>query len=216
MALEYTLMIQSQLSLPEIQNKLLTLKEINTLTATSFIAPGLTLEIELVDQEDKAFVQDRFGFIPNQAVFFRQEKSADFQLAHSSLLQITVFFLKNSSGDVILDFNGDTVLLRRINRQLFLYQDDSDFWQPTLLHFIPKPYEFAFTQPENIKKYQWYKIIGPLSQTKPIQSPNPDLNQSILLEPAVAQLIKQIALKQQKSMDEIVNSWLKKIVSVGG
>jgi len=212
MALEYNLTIQSQFSLSEIQKKLLTLKEIKY-SGLMFVAPGLTFEMELVDQEEKTFVQDRFGFIPNQSIFFRQDKLTNFQLAHSSLVKITGFLLNNSSGDVILDFNGDTLLLRRINKQLFLYQDDSDFWQPALLHFIPKPYEFAFTQSENIKKYQLGMIKEPLSQAKLIQSPYPDLNQSIILEPAVAQLIKQIALEQQKSMDEIVNTWLKKIAN---
>jgi hypothetical protein len=43
-----------------------------------------------------------------------------------------------------------------------------------------------------------------------MQSAHPHKNHLIHLEPAVAQFIAQIANSKHKSMDEIVNAWLKK------
>lgn len=75
----------------------------------------------------------------------------------------------------MLDFNGDTILLRRIKSQLFIYQDDRDFWQPFLLKLVPQPYEFALTHINN---------------------------RPIYLEPMVAKFINQMALKKHKQNNE--------------
>jgi hypothetical protein len=173
MALEYTLMIESKLELIEVKNILSNFQDL----------PGITIDIELTDKEDKSFAQDQFRFTPSLSLFFIQDKIADFSLAHSNIIKTTIALLNNCSGDLVLDFNGDTILLRRIKSQLFIYQDDRDFWQPFLLKLVPQPYEFALT---NIN------------------------NQPIYLEPMVAKFINQMALKKHKSMDEIVNVWLKK------
>jgi len=80
------------------------------------------------------------------------------------------------------------------------YQDDSDFWKPFLLNLVPQPYEFAFTHKnERDKSY----------------SADAEFHFPIYLEPAVAKLINKIALKKHKSMDEIVNAWLKKYLELG-
>jgi hypothetical protein len=151
MALEYTLMIDSHIGLAEI-----TLMLSNRFECQSdcLKVPGMTIHIELASKEDKAFVKDYFRFTPSLSVFFVQDKLTDFRLAHSNLIKTTVTLLNNCSGDAILDFNGDTVLLRRIKHQLFLYQDDRDFWKPFLLNLVPQPYEFALThQNEPDKSY---------------------------------------------------------------
>jgi len=178
MALEYTLMIESQLELIEVRNIISNFQDL----------PGMTIDIELTDQEDKAFVQDQFRFTPSLSLFFVQDKIADFSLAHSNIIKTTIALLNNCSGDAVLDFNGDTILLRRIKTQLFIYQDDRDFWQPFLLKLVPQPYELALTTHLN--------------------------NRPIYLEPAVAKFINQMALKKHKSIDEIVNVWLKKDIEL--
>jgi hypothetical protein len=193
MALEYTLMIDSQLELIEVRN---VLSKSPPYVGTGFEilkVPGMTIEIEFADQEDKAFVKDHFRFTPNLSLFFVQDKFADFSLAHSNLIKTTVALLNNCSGDAVLDFNGDTILLRRIKSQLFIYQDDRDFWKPFLLNLVPHPYELALST--YMKKYSQF-------------------NRSIHLEPAVAKFISQMALKKHKSMDEIVNVWLKKDIEL--
>lgn len=187
MALEYTLMIDSQLELIEVRNVLSNLQDFDILKV-----PGMTIEIEFAVQEDKAFVKDHFRFTPNLSLFFVQDKFADFSLIHRNLIKTTVALLNNCSGDAVLDFNGDTILLRRIKSQLFVYQDDRDFWKPFLLNLVPQPYELALS---THMKYTQF-------------------NQSIHLEPAVAKFISQMALKKHKSMDEIVNVWLKKDIEL--
>jgi len=144
MALEYTLMIDNPLNLTQVTHLLSTFQEIE-MQSNDLKAPGMTLDIELATQEDKAFIQKHFFFTPSLALFFVQDKLADFKLAHSTLIKITVALLNQGNGDSVLDFNGDTILLRRIKHQLFLYQDDPDFWKPFILDCVPQPYQLALT-----------------------------------------------------------------------
>ncbi|RKZ67356.1 MAG: hypothetical protein DRQ99_06975 [Candidatus Parabeggiatoa sp. nov. 3] len=204
MAIEYTLMIDSQLNLTQATHFLSNRKDIE-IQSDDLKAPGMTINIERADQEDQTFVQEHFFFTPRLALFFVQDKLADFKLAHSTLIQITIALLNQGDGDAILDFNGDTILFRRIKHQLFLYQDDPDFWKPFLLNWIPQPYELALTtQRENAQ------VPVMTNESTPCDHPATHKNRLIHLEPAVAQFIAQIANNKHKSMDEIVNAWLKK------
>ena len=198
MALEYTLMIDSRFGLAEL-TRILSNREGFEYQSDCLKVAGITIHMELADQDDKAFAKDYFHFVPNLAVFFTQDKLTDFRLAHSNLIKTTVILLNECSGDAMLDFNGDTVLLRKIKHQLLLYQDDSDFWQPFLLNLIPQPYEFATHNNERDSTY----------------SADLECHSPIYLEPTVAKLINQIALKKHKSMGEIVNAWLKKDLELG-
>lgn len=184
MALEYTLMMDNTLDLTEITKIVSTLPSVEV-HSDYFKLPGMTIDIEEADSEDIEFIEKQFYFTPNLSLIFAQDKFADAQLAHSNLITTTMALLNNTDGDAILDFNGDTILLRRIKNQLFLYLDDRDFWKPVLLEIITIPYEFAVTYP------------------------NINFNQAIYLEPAVAKWINQIALKKHKSINEIVNTQLK-------
>lgn len=67
MALEYTLMIESKLNLIEVKNILPKNQDL----------PGITIDIELTDKEDKSFAQDQFRFTPSLSLFFIQDKIAD-------------------------------------------------------------------------------------------------------------------------------------------
>ena len=204
MALEYTLMIDSHLNLTQVTHLLSTFQEIE-IQSNDLKAPGMTIDIELATQEDKAFVQEHFFFTPSLTLFFVQDKFADFRLAHNTLIKTTVALLNKSNGDSVLDFNGDTILLRRIKHQLFLYQDDPDFWKPFILDCVPQPDQLALTA-------QDAKLQAPATQNESDHTSHRDSHKHPLihLEPAVAQFIDQIANNKHKSMDEIVNAWLKK------
>ncbi len=143
MALEYTLMIDDVRSLTEITNLLSHLQDFQY-QLDYLKAPGLTIYIDDTDQEDKAFVKEHFHFTPSLCLCFIQDKFADSHLAYTNLIKATVALLI-SCKNAILDFNGDTILLRKINGQLLIYQQQSDFWEPSLLHLVSLPYQFALT-----------------------------------------------------------------------
>ena len=50
----------------------------------------MTIEIEPTDQEEKAFIKDKFRFTPSLSWFFVQDKNADFSLAHSNIIKTTM------------------------------------------------------------------------------------------------------------------------------
>ncbi len=142
MALEYTLMIDTDLKLTEVTNLLSHLQDFES--QSDYIkAPGLIIYIDYADQEDKAFVKNHFHFTPSLSLCFVQDKFADFRLAHANLIKATMTLL--SCSNAILDFNDDTILLRKIKDQLFIYQDENDFWEPSLLNLLSLPYEIALT-----------------------------------------------------------------------
>ncbi|TGN99728.1 hypothetical protein PN36_34800 [Candidatus Thiomargarita nelsonii] len=193
MALEYTLMIESSLKLTEVTNLLSHIQDFES-QSDYLKAPGIIIYIDYADQEDKAFVKDYFHFTPSLSLCFVQDKFADFSDAHANLIKATMTLLKTSSSNAILDFNGDTVLLRKIKEQLFIYQDESDFWKPFLLDLVPPPYEIALTTQQEVT--------------------NDKGDRFIYLEPAVAKFIKEIAVFKKTSLDEIVNAWLKRDIEL--
>jgi hypothetical protein len=207
MALEYTLMIDTDLKLTEVTNLLSQLQDFESQSFESqsdyIKAPGLIIYIDYADQEDKAFVKNHFHFTPSLCLCFVQDKFADFRLAHANLIKATMTLLSCCSN-AILDFNGDTILLRQIKGQLFIYQDDSDFWEPSLLNLVPPTLALTThryqTVPEVTKASDFYQ--GELS------------DRYIYLEPEVAKFLKPIAVKKKTSLDEIVNVWLKKNIEL--
>jgi hypothetical protein len=191
MALEYTLMLDSSLKLTEVTNLLSHIQDFES--QTDYLkAPGIIIYIDYADQEDKTYIKDYFHFTPSLSLCFVQDKFADFSLAHANLIKATMTLLKKYSSNAILDFNGDTVLLRKIKDQLFIYQDESDFWKPFLLDLVPPPYEIASQQ----------------------EVTNDKADRFIYLEPAVAKFIKEIAVNKKTSLDEIVNAWLKRDIEL--
>ncbi len=200
MALEYTLMIETDLKLTEISNLLSHLQDFEY--QTDYLkAPGLIIYIDYADQEDKAFVKDYFHFTPKLSLSFVQDKFADFSLAQANLIKASMTLLNKSSPNAILDFNGDTVLLRKIKEQLFIYQDESDFWEPSLLNLVHLPYEIGLTT-------NGY----PSESDECYQDERSD--RYICLESDVAQFLKKIAVKKKTSLDDIVNVWLKKDIEL--
>lgn len=213
MALEYTLMIDTDLKLTEITNILSHLQDFES-QSDYLKAPGLIIYIDYADLEDKAFVKDYFHFTPSLSLCFVQDKffaeKADLSLAQVNIIKATMTLLKKSSPNAILDFNGDTVLLQKIKDQLFICQDDNDFWEPYLLNLVSLPYELVLTtnkediqaKPEITKAENFYKGERFFYE------------RYIYLESDVAQFLKQIAVKKKKSLNEIVNVWLKRDIEL--
>jgi len=209
MALEYTFISDHDLELTEITTLLSHLQDFES-QSDYLKAPGLTIYIDYADQEDKAFVKEHFHFTPSLSLCFVQDKFADFNLAYTHIIKATMTLLKKYSPNALLNFNGDTILLRKINGQLFIYQDESDFWEPSLLKTVPLPYEIALTTDKED------------SQVEPFVQKADDFSQSdgffsdryIYLESDVAKFIKQIAVKKKTSLDEIVNLWLKRNIEL--
>ena len=208
MALEYTLMIENDFKLTEIKNILSQLQDFES-QSDYLTAPGLIIYIDYADQEDKAYVKDYFDFTPKLSLCFIQDKFADFNLAHANLIKATMILLK-SSPNAILDFNGDTVLLRLIQDKLFIYQTDNDFWGQDLLNLISLPYEIAINKEDSLSLPEIKKIDN-FNQGERFFS---EKDRYICLEYDVAKFLQKIAIQKKTSLDKIVNVWLKRDIEL--
>src|SRR5262249_50375552 len=88
----------------------------------------------------KSVIEVAFGFSPSVCVLFRLEKFEDSEVGVITVLRVTIELFRHLSGDAVLLFNGEHVLLLRIRGRLFL-NTGRGFWSPSRLHEVTLPYE---------------------------------------------------------------------------
>ncbi len=106
----------------------------------NLLAAGVSVSAITKSALGQSVIEDGFGFRPNIAVCFRIYPNEDYEQGKVTLLRATVELLSQVRGDAVLLFNGEEIVLQRIEENLLLNQDKS-IWSPLQLSKITLPYE---------------------------------------------------------------------------
>jgi hypothetical protein len=91
---------------------------------------GLGIQIrafEEKDEENQALTEQFFGFVHSLVVSFRISSNQDIEQAERLMIRATLALLQKTTGDAVLLFNYENIVLQRIKNQLVFNQD---FWDP--------------------------------------------------------------------------------------
>jgi hypothetical protein len=91
------------------------------------------MQTKLIDEE--------LGFKPTADISFRVEKKVDPAVVHRHLLQGCMALLDGGTGDAVLLFNSETIILLRRNGELVLNPVEG-FWTDEVRAIIPTPHKF--------------------------------------------------------------------------
>lgn len=103
-------------------------------------APGVVISAfkqSLIGQE---IIEEAFSFRPETIVWFRIKPKERRVIGRKTLLTATLGMLKECSGDAVLLFNGEDVVLKRIHGKLVANEAFS-FWVAPELDKANQPYE---------------------------------------------------------------------------
>lgn len=89
------------------------------------------------DKHSQLNLESIFKVRPNSYVWFQLSRSSDQNEAYRNMLRVVMFLLQNTSGDVVLLFNGETPVLKRLNEQI-IYNSN---WSLFVPEEITVPYE---------------------------------------------------------------------------
>jgi hypothetical protein len=70
------------------------------------------------DEHSQLNLESIFKVRSNSYVWFELSRSSDQNESYRNMLRVVMFLLQNTSGDVVLLFNGETPVLRRLNEQI--------------------------------------------------------------------------------------------------
>lgn len=107
---------------------------------------GPALQIFTLSQSDlrKSVIEDAFHFRPTLSIGFRIDSNAsdqDYETGKHLLIRVVVALLQQSPGAAVLLFNGETVLLQRLDERIVLNQDWREWTSYDLLRDVTLPYD---------------------------------------------------------------------------
>jgi hypothetical protein len=103
--------------------------------------PGLLILVQPAEPFDQEFTGTYFGFTPTVVLLMTADKMEDPEVWGPAIVTAALDALRHGSGDALLEFNGDTVLLRRTGGELLLNRlQDGDFWQSETLARVDLSY----------------------------------------------------------------------------
>ena len=143
MALEYNLEVETNLSSTELLKSLSTTSNFvwGQGDRVKFLL-GSGLTVTAIQQEgwSQSIIEETFSFKPSVTVLFRIESDSDYYLTRRIMLQTSIKIMQLFSGDLVLLYNGETIVLQRLRNQLLLNQDFWT-WEESDLDQIKLPYE---------------------------------------------------------------------------
>lgn len=103
---------------------------------------GLGVRISAINGTDlrKLVIADAFQFVPSLSVGFRVQPKENYQEGKHTVLRAVMVLLDHFSGDAVLLFNGEDVVLQRLNSSLVINNYWSQ-WSTAQLAEIDQPYE---------------------------------------------------------------------------
>ena len=100
------------------------------------------------DPENQSLTKKEFGFIPSTIISFRVNTDDTLEIGERTLIRAVMTLLQQVTGNAILLFNYENLVLQRINNQLIFNQDMWEEWTANELEGINLPYklkQFAST-----------------------------------------------------------------------
>ena len=153
MAIEYTLPIETNLTISDVQKMILTLEGFELVKdpksdEQTIMGPGLVGVWVLPQSESSKTIKEKsLGFRPDLLLFFRLEKFEETNAGYVSVLNVTLELLNQGSGDVALLIDGEDVALIRKEGRLVVYSKRGlwSFVQPTAVTLPHEINDHEFT-----------------------------------------------------------------------
>lgn len=117
---------------------------VDRIDQTQLRGPALQITAVVLPDLRQSVIADAFGFRPMLGVGFRIDSNAsddDYLAGKHLLIQATVALLRAYAGAAVLLFNGELVLLQRLQTQITLNQDWREWTSYDLLRDVTLPYE---------------------------------------------------------------------------
>lgn len=140
MALEYKLSLEGDFGVSEIRDILVDLVGYKN-DGESLFVDGVTAIVVESKGLSSVVVQDEFGFLPKVRITFRLNKFLDLSLLQEKVIKATNTILHQYTGEAVLLFNGEAVILQRDKSGLYLNEIDN-FWKRNILNAVDLPYDF--------------------------------------------------------------------------
>lgn len=140
MALEYTLKVEEDFSSSQLLKLVFEMGHMQS-DGDSLSGPGLVFVSAFTESSlGKSIIRDGFNFTPSKFLLFRLDKFDKTDQGVIYILRSTINILRHSSGDAILLFNGEDVVLARLSGRLIL-NDGWGFWNPKRLAEVTLEYK---------------------------------------------------------------------------
>ncbi len=137
MSISHDLDIQTKLSLEEIK-ELLVRSDLGLTAIDNFNGLdgfGITVFYNLVDDYSKKVIHDDYGFSPDISIGFRLARYESETAGDIIAEKVCAILLAQGNGDAVYFYNSDSLVFKRINEKLTLYDDWGDSLIPELDKF---------------------------------------------------------------------------------
>ena len=144
MALDYYLQVQNidnRLNPQELLKSLASIFSFQVIKNSNTVI-GLGFNID-VFYEDDEFDESMFNsFYPDICFAYHIDKFDQYEDGIGNMLKTVNWLLSYFDEDMILLFNGEQVILKRISNKLIL-NDDAEFWESQRLSFLSLSYKLS-------------------------------------------------------------------------
>jgi hypothetical protein len=113
--------------------------------AISALADGIILSIKETGESLQSMIEEEVGISVNISILFRIDKSDNWKIGRENLLQICLEVLRCTTGDAILLFNGEDIILIRKNGMIDL-NGNIGFWTQDNLALVNAQYEMKYIE----------------------------------------------------------------------
>ncbi len=93
------------------------------------------------DADNQSLTKEEFGFAPSTIIGFRINTDDTLEIIEQTLISAVMTILQEVTGNTILLFNYEKLVLKRINNQLIFNQDMWEEWTTSEIERFNIPYE---------------------------------------------------------------------------
>jgi hypothetical protein len=141
MALEFSLDISTTFDLEHILHILSEELSLESNESSAYlVGSGVLVTAFSKGELGQSVIEEAFGFRPDIFVLFRIKPKEEFEKGRHTIVQTTMKLLEQISGDAVLLFSGEKIVLQRIGGQLLLNREWGN-WNESLLFEVKLPYE---------------------------------------------------------------------------
>ena len=140
MGIEYTLSLHGDIEVASIIDHLTSSEEYED-HGTFLSKEGIKIFVQDAQGLSAQIIEDEFGFYPKIQITFMLNKFSDLALLQKRVITMVDSLLRKETGDTVLLFNGESVILLRIGSELRLNKNEK-FWQDDILSLVNPPYKF--------------------------------------------------------------------------
>ena len=93
------------------------------------------------DADNQSLTKEEFGFIPSTIISFRINTDDTLEIGERTLIRAVMTLLQQVTGNAILLFNYENLVLQRINNKLIFNKDMWEEWTANEMERVNIPYE---------------------------------------------------------------------------